>query len=347
MTKLVLDHLFISGIRLRRRVYFLGMTALTASALLPTAAQAQSVWGGSGSSTTTTDYNLGTNWSSLPAGAPPIAGGQSAVFGNTGSSTVSVTAGPITPNSWTFNANSQSYTVTGQAVNFSLTGVTNNASAGQTISISNDLDGTAAQVQQLGASTLILGGTNTYTGATTVSAGTLKAGSTGAFSSHSDFTVNSTLDVNGFNSLIASLSGSSSGIVTNSGASNATLTAGGGNISTTFAGVIQNGTSSTALLKSGTGVLTLSGTNSYTGVTTIGSGTLALTGTGSIAASNQVNLTNGPTTFDISGTTAGASITTLNGVAGSTVNLGAQTLSITAAGGGTTRLTAPSAAAVD
>jgi autotransporter-associated beta strand protein len=323
---LFFGRLSVSSIRLRSFIYCL---ALAGAALLPTVAQAQNSWGGTGSTTTTTDYNLGTNWSSLPAGAPPTASGQSAAFGNTGSSTVTVTAGPITPDSWTFNANSQSYAVSGQAVNFNTTGLTNNASAGQTISISNNLGGSGAQLQQLGASTLILGGTNTYTGATTVSAGTLKAGSAGAFSSSSAFTVNSTLDLGGFNSLIASLSGSSSGIVTNSGGSAATLTAGGDNTSTTFAGVIQDGISSTALDKSGGGTMTLTGTNIYTGVTTIGAGTLALTGTGSIAASTQLNLVNSGVTFDISGTTAGASIVSLKGVSGSNVNLGTQTLTIT------------------
>jgi autotransporter-associated beta strand protein len=317
--------LSVSGIHLRCFIYCL---ALAGAALLPTVAQAQSVWGGTGSTTTTTDYNLGTNWSSLPAGAPPVAAGQSAAFDATGSASVVVTAGPITPNSWTFNATSQSYTITGQAVNFSA-GLTNNASAGQTISISNNLGGSGAQLQQLGASTLILGGTNTYTGATTVSAGTLKAGSTGAFSSSSAFTVNSTLDLGGFNSLIASLSGSGSGIVTNSGGSNATLTAGGDGTSTAFAGVIRDGASTTALDKSGGGTLTLTGTNSYSGATTIGAGTLALTGTGSIAASSQVNLINSGVTFDISGTTAGASIVSLKGVSGSNVSLGTQTLTIT------------------
>jgi autotransporter-associated beta strand protein len=323
---LFFGRLSVSGICLRSFIYCL---ALAGAALLPTVAQAQNIWAGTGSTTTTTDYNLGTNWSSLPAGAPPVASGQSAVFGNTGSATVTVTAGPITPDSWTFSANSQSYTVNGQAVNFNATGLTNNASAGQTISISNNLGGAGAQLQQLGASTLILGGTNTYTGATIVSAGTLKAGSTGAFSSSSAFTVNSTLDLGGFNSLIASLSGSGSGIVTNSGGSAATLTAGGNNTSTTFAGVIQDGTSSTALSKSGSGILTLSGTNTYTGATTIGAGTLALTGTGSIATSSQVNLSNPGTAFDISGTTAGASIASLGGISSSNVNLGTQTLTIT------------------
>jgi autotransporter-associated beta strand protein len=165
----------------------------------------------------------------VPAGAPPLAAGQSAVFDATGTASVVMTAGPIAPDSWTFNANSQSYSVSGAAVNFGTTaGLVNNASAGQTISIANNLGGAAAQVQQLGASTL-----------------------------------------------------------------------------------------------------TLSGTNSYTGVTTIAAGTLALTGTGSIAASSQVNLTNTGATFDISGTTAGASIVSLKGVSGSNVNLGTQTLTVT------------------
>src|SRR5580692_8738907 len=118
MAKLVLDHLFISGIRLRRGAFFLPLAALAGAALLPSVAQAQNVWGGTGSTTTTTDYNLGTNWSSLPAGAPPTASGQSAQFANSGIGTVMVTAGPISPDSWTFNANSQSYTISGAAVNF-------------------------------------------------------------------------------------------------------------------------------------------------------------------------------------------------------------------------------------
>ena len=83
----------------------------------------------------------------------------------------------------------------------------------------------------------------------------------------------------------------------------------------------------------GTGTLTLSGTNTYTGATTIDAGTLALTGAGSIAASNEVFLSNTGAIFDISGTTAGASIVTLNGIAGSNINLGSQTLTITAGDG--------------
>ncbi|HTB01764.1 MAG TPA: autotransporter-associated beta strand repeat-containing protein, partial [Bradyrhizobium sp.] len=58
------------------------------------------------------------------------------------------------------------------------------------------------------------------------------------------------------------------------------------------------------------GTLTLTGDNTYTGATTINGGTLKLSGTGSISASSDVV---DDATFDISATTAGASIVTLSG----------------------------------
>jgi fibronectin-binding autotransporter adhesin len=157
----------------------LGAAIVGASLMLATAAQAQSVWGGPASTTTTQNYKLGTNWD--PNGAP-VAAGQSAIFDTTGKSTINVNAGAIAPDSWTFNANSQSYTITGFAVNFGATGgLFNNANAGQTISIANNLGESAAgaQLQQLGNSTLILTGNNTYSGGTVIAAGTLQIGNGG------------------------------------------------------------------------------------------------------------------------------------------------------------------------
>jgi len=57
--------------------------------------------------------------------------------------------------------------------------------------------------------TLLLSGTNTYTGATDVNGGTLRAGSVGAFGSSSTFAVagGATLDLNGFNKTFGALSG--------------------------------------------------------------------------------------------------------------------------------------------
>lgn len=63
---------------------------------------------------------------------------------------------------------------------------------------------------------------------------------------------------------------------------------------------------------------------------TVNSATLELTGSGSVGS---VALASAAGVFDISGTAAGASITTLSGVAGSTVLLGAETLTLTNASG--------------
>ncbi len=105
------------------------------------------------------------------------------------------------------------------------------------------------------------------------------------------------LDLGGISQQIGSLAGS--GTVTNSGLASAALTTGDAT-NTLFSGVIQDGASQTALTKQGTGIFTLSGTNTYTGATTINGGTLALTGTGSIATSSGVNVANAAGTFDIS-----------------------------------------------
>ena len=182
----------------------------------------------------------------------------------------------------------------------------------------------------LTAGTETLSGTNTYTGATTINGGTLALSGTGSIAASSQVNLANaagTFDISGTTAgaTITTLNGVANSNVT---LGSQTLTIANG--STTYAGII-GGTGGLTLTA---GTETLSGTNTYTGVTTINGGTLALSGTGSIAASSQVNLANAAGTFDISGTTAGATIKTLNGVANSNVTLGAQTLTI--ANGSTT-----------
>ncbi len=95
-------------------------------------------WGGPGSTTTTTDYNLGSNWS---FGFTP--GNGAAEFASSGSNSVNVTTA-VAPGLWIFDPNSQSYSIGGSAVNFSRSGPTggviNNANAGQTITIANNIN---------------------------------------------------------------------------------------------------------------------------------------------------------------------------------------------------------------
>jgi autotransporter-associated beta strand protein len=162
------------------------------------------------------------------------------------------------------------------------------------------------------ATTLTLGLNNasdTYSGATLISAGTLVARSATALSPNSAFTVNATLDLNGFSNTIGSLAGT--GIVLNgipvglaaatvqpAIAAAATLTAGNDNTSTIFSGIIENGTNVLGLTKSGSGTLTLTGTNTYTGGTTISGGTLQL-GNGGTTGSIIGNVVdNSVLTFD-------------------------------------------------
>jgi autotransporter-associated beta strand protein len=302
---------------------------LAASALLPSLARAQNIWGGTGSTTTTTDYNLGTNWSTPPVGVPPVAAGQSAVFDATGSAAVTVTAGPITPDSWTFNANSQSYTVTGAAVNFgTTTGLVNNASAGQAISIANNLGGVGAQLQQLGTSTLTLTGTNTYTGTTTIDAGTLALTGTGSIAVSNEVLLSNTgatFDISGTTAgaSIVTLNGISGSNV-NLGAQTLTITA--GDVTKTYYGSIGGSGGLTVL----GGFAVLGGTNTYTGVTTITTtGDLGLQGTATIASSSKV-IDNGA--LDLSVMSVDSSIKSLAGTnSNANLFLGNQSLILTAA----------------
>lgn len=94
----------------------------------------------------------------------------------------------------------------------------------------------------------------------------------------------------------------------NAGSPN-TYQVGDNNASTAFAGTIANGGGGSAalvsLLKAGTGTLTLEGTNTYGGETTISNGVLALSGYGAIRSTPTITLLSGAV-LDASGRTDGA-----------------------------------------
>ena len=142
------------------------------------------------------------------------------------------------------------------------------------------IDNSNTSLLKNGAGTLTLTGNNAYTGSTTISEGTLK----GNIASGTDLSIAASAIYDGDNKArsVGGLNGggkilNTSGLTVQSG---------------TFGGVIDN--SNTSLIKTGAGTLTLSGTNTYTGMTTVRSGTLAL---GSDLTSNQLTLYGG-TVFD-------------------------------------------------
>ena len=173
--------------------------------------------------------------------------------------------------------------------------------------LAGDISGSGG-LTKLGTGELDLLGSNTYSGPTNVNSGYLIAeGGGAAFSAASAFNVaaGATLDLNGLSQTIGSLSGA--GTVTNSFLGRpATLTTGADNTSTTFSGTISDFVGRISLTKIGTGTLALTGTNTYSGATTVNGGTLEVDG--SIAHSLSVTVNSGAT---LSGTGIVDSVTAI------------------------------------
>jgi len=159
------------------------------------------------------------------------------------------------------------------------------------------LSGTGG-LTKIGAGTLIFSGSNTYTGKTSINAGALQLGAANRIADTSAVTIaaGASFNLNGFAETVGSIAGGG-----NISLGTATLTAGGDNTSTNFAGAID-GTG--GLAKAGSGTLLLSGTNTYTGNTTINAGTLRLSGGSAISDTSAVSLANvAGVTLDVNGTT--------------------------------------------
>jgi autotransporter-associated beta strand protein len=176
---------------------------------------------------------------------------------------------------------------------------------------------------------LLLTATNTYTGATMVSAGTLVAGNASAFGVNSAAMVTGgVLSLNGYNVTFGSLYGTG-GTVNNNSLAASTLTVGSNNFSTSFSGSIADGsTGALSLVKVGTGTLTLTGTNTYTGGTTVTNGILAAN-SGSALGNGPTLLTGGTLRVGNASVFGSGSIVTITGGAlslnGNNVTIGTLT----------------------
>ena len=213
-------------------------------------------------------------------------------------------------------------TTTGNAV----TGAITNGSGPLSVTKANtsiwNLSGnnTYTGATTVNAGTLILSGTNTGNGATAVVGGTLQAGANGALNPNSAVTMTDAaaaiLDLNGKLGTIPSLSGGGplGGNVTLGGG---TLTT-GDTTSTTYSG---NVTGAGNLIKVGVGAFTLATPQSYTGTTAVNGGSLIVNST----------LASSATTVGNSGTLGGTG--TLSGTV--TVNSGGMLSPATATTAGT------------
>ena len=197
---------------------------------------------------------------------------------------------------------------------------------------------------KLGPNTLTLGGADTFTGPTAVTAGALLLNNAAAAQ-------NSTVTVTPNNGLqfgagigsftIGALAGAGNIALTDTGSTAVTLVAGGDNATTSYTGVLSG---LGALTKAGTGTLTLgNAANTYAGATTINGGVLSITTLANGGAASSIGAsTNAAANLVLAGGTllyTGAAVTTDR-----SFTLGAAPRAIDSSGSGA--LTLSNAAAV-
>jgi len=151
-----------------------------------------------------------------------------------------------------------------------------------------------------------------------VMAGTLQMAYASALTSTPELYIyGGTLDLNGYSETLNELYGSSGTIITNNSSGTSTLTVDSG----TFGGNIQNGSGAVALIKSTSATLTLTGTNTSTGGTTINAGYVDLGGSSALSYGGGTTINGG--TLDLEG--HAATMGALAGSGGFITNSGSST----------------------
>jgi len=194
------------------------------------------------------------------------------------------------------------------------------AVSSKTLTVSGDITGAGGlQVGGTGLDgTVLLTGSNSFTGGVVVDTGTLKLGSanaipTGVGSTQTvNLSSNGTLDLNSFSTTLKQVNGSA-GTILSTGAGISTLTLGAGDTSSTLSATFGDGNANLNLVKIGSGTLTV-GNIATTGTTSVNAGTLVLTGQGN---AGNVAVNAGGT---LKGSDSLAGDLTVNG-AGSTLDL--------------------------
>lgn len=214
---------------------------------------------------------------------PPASNGDIIDFdpGLAGQTIFLLSALPITQNPIEIQLGIGSLNIQNTAGGLALSGITTlNTLAlnSDILTIGSSISGVGSLIKA-GAGQVILTGTNTYTGGTTVNAGRL----TGTTSS-----LRGNIASTGLTEFDQAVNGTYGGVLSGTG----------------------------SLMKSGVGVVTLTGTNTYTGATSITGGVLALQGGNAIADTSAVSLTGGTLRL-----LTNEALGSLDGVIGTTVEL--------------------------
>ena len=245
----------------------LGAAASSAIQIGATSTNGTLLYTGAGDTSNRT-IQIGSN-----TGTPLAADTGSATIENNGS-------GALVFNAAIFNAQTNATTGVGADRTLTLSGSNTGNNTISGVIQNNMVSGTGTGTARIGlikngVGTWILSGNNTYTGATTINAGTLQigaGGASGALSTSSTITNNGTLVFN----------------------RSGTLTQG-----TDFASGIS-GTGN--LTQAGPGNLIITAANSYTGATTVANGTLTLSGSGTLGTST-ITITGGTLDLGVSSIT--------------------------------------------
>lgn len=160
-------------------------------------------------------------------------------------------------------------------------------------------------------STVLMSASNSYSGGTTLTSGTLQVGNAAALGVGQLVVNGGVLDLNAQALSVGALSGSSSGLIATSQAGTASLTTTYAS-DATFDGRISDGAGIVSLIKTGPGLMYMTGSNSYSGTTSITGGQIRTGVNGSSDGSNSNAFGTSAVVVSGSGSVAIRNGTTLN-----------------------------------
>ncbi len=250
------------------------------------------------------------------------------LFGNSASATTGYTLSGVGSNTLTLNNAGSDATITvtdGAYIVNAPVALADNLAISNTGTLAfgaaSSITGNSYGLTINGPGTLVLAGSNSYGGGTTLNAGVLQTGHNFALGlPAAPLAVNGgTLDIHGFSLNVGPLIGS--GTIDNL-SGNGSLTVGNGDTSGTFSGTMQDTAGQLSLDKTGSGTLGLSGKITLAGSATVSGGAVNqpggylqvsalvvsggvynLSGTGQIAATNEYVGCSGSGTFTQTGGT--------------------------------------------